>query len=215
MCRRLLGLAFVAALANVSAEAAVLQSARATIEILDDGTCDVQLWFVVSSDTPVTSEHRLLVTESSEVDDVIVSGTAAGAPRRMGRTLVVPVSLRAGRVAYDARYRVRQAPGDGWCGLLVPDVATAGVGRDVRVDVSLADGMRRLPGEFPAMQWHERRGSVTLAHVPAFARVPHASPGEDVAWRRSFDVRRVLDTTAIVILVGASVIWMTARRRRR
>lgn len=215
MCSRVAVLALAAVVAGARAEAATLRSAHAAIAILPDGTCDVRMRFVTASDAPLTSEHRLLVSGSAAVEEVVVEGVSAGAVRRAGRSLVVPVSIPAGEVEYAARYRVGQRAGAGWCGLLVPDVPTAGLGRVVRIDAALPGGMRRLPGEFPAMRWEESRGTVTLGHVPAFAAVPYARPGEAVGWRRSFDIRRTLDTAAVAFLLAASVVWAASRRRRR
>ena len=215
MSRRVPVLTLAIVLAAATAQAATLQSAQATIEILGDGTCDVRMRFVMTSEAPTTSEHRLLVRESTVVDDVEVSGVDTGGVRRAGRSLVIPVSLPTGEVHYDAHYGVKQSGGAGWCGLLVPDVPTAGVARVVQIDAAFPAGVRRLPGEFPSMMWQEGRGSVKLGHVPAFARLPHAKSDEDVSWRRSFDVRSALDITALAIIVGASVIWMASRKQRR
>jgi hypothetical protein len=211
--RRTIALAVVVAGAGV--EAATLTSAHTSIEILGDGTCDVRMRFVATSDAAVISRHHLLVSASTRVDDLSIDGAPAGAVVTQGRTLVVPVSLGAGETRYTARYQVQQAPGAGRCGLLVPDVPTGGVTRVVQIDAVIPAGMRRLPGEFPAMTWADGRGTARLGHIPAFAAVPHAAAGESVDWRRSFDVRRTLDTAAVVVLVGASAIWAASRRRRR
>lgn len=215
MCRRLRVLTLAIVLAGAGAEAATLQSAHATIEILGDGTCDVRMRFVMTSDAPTTSSHRLLVRESTVVDGVEVSGVDTGDMQRAGRSIVIPVSFKTGEAHYDAHYRVKQSVGDGWCGLLVPDAPTAGLARVVQIDAAFPAGVRRLPGEFPAMSWEQGRGSVKLGHVPAFARVPYAMGDEEVGWRRSFDVRTALDIAALGIIVGASVIWVASRRRRR
>jgi len=215
VCSRLPVLALAIVVAGAGAEAATLRSAHATIEILGDGTCDVRMRFVMASDALFVSQHRLLVSEAAVVNDVFVNGAHAGDVRRSGRSLVVPVSLPVGKVHYDAHYRIEQAPGAGWCGLLVPDVPTDGLARVVQIDAALPEGVRRLPDGFPAMLWEEGRGSAKLGHVPAFARVPYAKGDEQVSWRRSLNVRTALDTTAVAILIGASVIWVASRRRRR
>jgi hypothetical protein len=213
VCRYCLAVAML--LAGASVEAAILRSAHATIEIVGDGTCDVQIQFVTVSDAPATVRHTLLASESARVDEVSIAGAAAGDVVRQGRTLVVPVSLGAGETVYTARYRVQQQAGAGWCSLLVPDAPTAGASRAVQIDAAIPAGTQRLPGEFPAMSWEDRRGTARLGHMPAFTTLPHAAKGEAVSWRRSFDVRRTLDSAAVLFLVGASVIWAVSRRQRR
>ena len=208
-------LALTMMLVGTSAEAATLTSAHVAVEIRGDGSCDVRVEFVANSDAQAEVHHRLLVGESARVDEVSIEGAVAGDVIRQGRTLVVPISLSAGETRYTARYRVQQETGTGRCGLLVPDSPTDGATRAVQIDAMIPAGTQRLPGEFPAMTLEDRRGTARLGHMPAFAAVPHAPAGERVSWRRSFDVRRTLDTAAIVFLVGASVIWAASRRGRR
>lgn len=215
MCRAACVLALTIAVAGETVSASTLTSARATVEILGDGACAVRMQFSVASGAATTVNHRLLVAETTTVGPVAVSGAEAGSAVRTGRTLVVPVEVVTGSTVYEARYRVEQPPGAGRCALLVPDAPTDGVGRVVQLEVALPAGVRRLPGEFPALAWTDTKGTVTLGHLPAFMTVPHAASDRQVSWRQSLDIRRTMDYTAVVILLGASSLWIVSKRHRR
>ncbi len=208
-------LACAAALAAPAADAATLTSARATIAVGADGACDVRMQFVVEAEAPAVAGHLLLLGDPGSVGAVAVSGAPGGATRTAGRALHVPVSLAAGRNEYEARYRVAQPAGRARCALLVPEVATDGLGRVVRIDTTLPDGATRLPGDFPALAWSGNRGTVDLGHLPAFTSVSYRPAGEAAGALESFDIRRSMDVAAVVVLLGATIVWSVSRRRAR
>jgi hypothetical protein len=206
----------VAAVTASGADAATLTAARATIEILADGDCDVRMQFTVNAESPATSDHLLLLSDPGSVDRVTVTGVPRGEARAAGRALHVPVSLAAGRNEYEARYRVAQEPGHVRCALLVPDVPTDGLGRVVHVETILPSGATRLSGDFPALAWRENRGTVDLGHLPAFTTVAYRDRSRQAAsWLESLDVRTTMDLAAVVVFVSATIIWSMVRRKVR
>jgi hypothetical protein len=210
---RVLALVLAAATFSPSLHAATLTAMRATVVIPGSESCEVDVAFEVSSDRAGPVVHRLLVAEPAENVSFAVSGADFGTVARSGRTITLPIGVREGATSYRVRYRVAML-GPHRCPLLVPDAPTSGASRVVALDVQLAAGAQRLPGEFPAMVWSGDTGRATLGHVPAFVLVPHAAAGERPGVWEALDTRRLVDTSAVIFLVAASGIWLSRQRRR-
>ncbi|MEZ5285766.1 MAG: hypothetical protein R2712_13355 [Vicinamibacterales bacterium] len=62
-------------------------------------------------------------------------------------------------------------------------------------------------GTMPALDWSDGEGRATLAHLPAFVRVPYADAGTARPW----NVGRLMDVVTIVTLLAASAVfaWRT------
>ncbi len=155
------------------------------------------------------------MVRDGEVSGVVVVGAIAGPIQMEGPTARLPVSLTGpGRNEYIARYRIRTAEGAiDRCPLLVPSVPTDGVSRSVRIDVEVPQGATVLRSAFPAFTWKDRRGSVTIGHIPSFVRVPHAPRGVPVAWRDTVDPARVVDAAALSTIGLSTLAWIVLRRR--
>ncbi len=142
------------------------------------------------------------------VDLVHVQGAEqVGEIRTIGRTR--SLVLRPAQPSYAFRYRAEQSEDRAYrCPMWLPTVATDGTSRTVRLGVDLPSSV--VPaGSMPAFTWTGTHGSATLGHVPAFVRVPYASPGE----ARALDIAQVMDAAAIVVFAGASALWVWRRRR--
>jgi hypothetical protein len=142
----------------------------------------------------------------------------AGASHPVGRTLALPITFAgSGRQPYALRYHAA-LPGRRLdrCPLFLPLAPTDGLSRSVTLQVTVPSGSSRLPGHFPALVWDDRgRGRATLGHLPAFVLVRTQQIGEPLGWLDRVDPRRLVDASAIAILVVASAIWALMQRRRR
>jgi hypothetical protein len=205
--------AFIA-LGTVSASGATLRAADVAVAFQPGGGCDVAMTFVIESPEPVRVVHRLIPAEGTAVRALTIGGVTAEPQPDSDRAVVVPVPIRSSD-PISVRYRVVPAarPVDR-CPLLVPDAPTAGISRVVTIAVTLENGGQPLPGQFPAFSWDSSGGRVTLGHLPAFVRVPNAPPGRPLGWRDTLDVSPIVDVAALVLLSGATALWMARQRRR-
>lgn len=211
---RMLALACTALVYPSSLNAATLKSMHAAVTIAGGQACEVEAAFELTSERADVVMHRLFVREPAEDASLTVTGAQAGELARFGRTIVVPVRVHAGVTRYRARYRVMM-PARHRCPLLVPDAPSDGVSREVLIDVRLAPGSQHLPGEFPALEWIGDSGRATLGHVPAFIVVPHALAGMRLGWWERLETRRVVDSSAVLVIALASAVWFSRQRRRR
>ena len=213
MSRLLLVCAVVAA-GTAPAVAATLRDARLTV-VFAPGGCDVTSRFVVDTASPALVEHRLMVSNGA-VPDFVVIGGIAGRADVIARSARLPVSLTgSGRNEYSIRYHVSlDVVADGRCPLLVPHVPTDGVTRSVLITADVPDDAAVLPGGFPAFAWRDRRGTVTISHIPSFVRVRYAPRDAPIAWRDKLDPARVVDVLAVCTIGISTLGWVVLRRRR-
>ena len=205
--------------AALAAPARATQAAADVRITMQPDACDVAMQLDLDLPAPGSIEHRLALAEGLIVDGLTVTGAGtAGEPRPVGRTLALPIAFAgSGRQSYALRYRAA-LPGGRLhrCPLFLPLTPTDGLSRSVMLQVTVPPGASRLPGDFPAFVWDaEGRGRAALGHLPAFVLVRTHAPGEPLGWLERFDTRRVVDLSAIAILIGASAIWAAAQRRRR
>lgn len=214
MIRAAIAGGLVAAGLATPAAAAVVREARVTV-VFSPGACDVTTRVAIDTVEPGVIEHRLMIDRPDPPGFVVVGGIA-GRTDVVSRTARLRISIAgSGRNEYTVRYRAPLADGPTQrCPLLVPGVPTDGVSRGVRLDVEVPDGATVLPGQFPAFTWNDRRGSVTIGHMPAFVRVPHLPRGAPVTWRDGLDVERLVDTGAIAVIGASTLAWIARRRRR-
>ena len=153
-------------------------------------------------------EHRIESFAGSRVDlDEVRGAQPIAEPRSIGRTTALV--LRLDRPDYQIRYRVDQGAGRrDRCPLWLPAVATTGQLDAVRLEIRLPGGSRPS-SSMPALVWSGSVGTTTLAHVPAFVRVPYSARGTAAGW----DLSRVMDGSAVAVLAGASLVWLWRRRR--
>jgi hypothetical protein len=197
------------------AAAATVRSARVSI-VFSPQACEVTSRLVIDTAEPEVVEHRLLLAQRSGLPEFVVVGALAGDSDTIGSTVRLPVSLTgSGRNEYTVRYRVALSnAAHGQCPLLVPAAPTDGISRAIRLEVDMPADATRLPGAFPALSWDERRGTVTIGHMPSFVRVPFATRGAALGWRETFDVRRAMDVSAVVTIGIATAAWAALRKRR-
>jgi hypothetical protein len=204
----------VAAAVPAAALAGTVRDAGISVVFSARG-CDVTSRFVLDTSQPEIVEHRLMLS-GGEPPDFVVLGAVGGRAEIVGRTARLPISITgAGRNEYHVRYSASPPGGaPDRCPLLVPSAPTDGLTRAVRIDVEVPVGTRRLPGEFPAFTWTGRRGAVSIGHMPSFVRVPHVAQDAPVAWRRTLDIRRMIDFAAMATIALTTVGWIARRRRR-
>ena len=199
---------------------AVLRQADFRVAMTSPTACDVVADLVLASNGSREVTHRLQLFDGAAAELLGVSGGArqAGAPRIEGRTMVLAVVLDPSVPGpYTIRYRVTQP--DEWsyrCPLWVPTTPTDGQSRAVRLQIDVPSGTAPTRGSFPAFTWSpSHQGTTTIGHVPAFVRVPFLASGHDPGWWARQDLASVTDTTAIVVLVGGTVIWVWRARAAR
>ncbi len=193
------------ALAGQAQAAAVLTAADARIEFRSPTSCTVALTVSVSGAADV--EHRLALGPGAAVELVGIEGAdAVSAARDIGRTRAVTVRPR--QPAYTIRYAVTNADDDAHrCALWLPTVPADGRSRNVRLHVQVPPGA--VPGgSMPGFAWTGERGEATLGHLPAFVRVPFADAGTRPSW----DVSRIMDLVTLLVLAGASALWLRRAR---
>jgi hypothetical protein len=208
----------VAALcAGTSADAAPsLRGANVRVTFESPRACTVSMSLTVDGATEI--EHR--IESMGAIDAPAVSEPGAGlemisidGARQAGPLRVVGVTrsllLYADRSAYELAYRAQQPESRAYrCPLSLPVAPADGRSGAVRLSVTIPPGA--VPGRsMPRIDWTGSRGSATLAHLPAFVRVPFvetgAAPGWDVGW--------LVDLLAIAIFAGATAVWLALRRR--
>ena len=132
-----------------------------------------------------------------------------------GKTTVLSAQLAAGSQTTTLRYHVTQASAWAYrCPIWLPAVPTDGRPGAVNLQVELPSGATLTGATLPPMQRSEAGGSSSLAHVPAFVRVPYAAQGR-VSIAPGEDVTRVMDAATVGVLLVASLVWVVVRERRR
>lgn len=192
----------------------VLREARVRIAMADPVTCSVTASIAVSLDTGSDVEQRLQRLDGAQVELLAISGAErSAAPRTIGTTEALLIRFpTAGTYRYEVRYRVKQP--DEWayrCPVWLPAVAADGRSRNVAIEVVLPPDARPAGGAFPAFQWNGATGRATLGHLPAFVRLPYVAPGETRPPMR--DLGRLMDLTAVGLLLGGTAAWVARRRR--
>jgi len=153
-------------------------------------------------------DHRIEAFDGSRIALVEVDGAESiNDVRTIGRTQ--SLVLRPRQARYTIRYRATQsAARSGRCPLWLPAVATDGLSRTIRLEVSLPPGTS--PGRsMPALTWTGTTGSTTLGNMPAFVYISYVAPGEAAGW----DIARAMDRLAVLVFVLASAIWIWRRKR--
>lgn len=193
------------ALTSQAQAAAVLTAADARIAFRSPMSCTVALTVSVSGAEEV--EHRLALGSGAAVELIVIDGAdAVSAARDIGRTRAVTVRPR--QPAYTIRYAVMNADRDAHrCALWLPTVPADGRSRHVRLHVQVPPGA--VPGaSMPGFAWTGERGEATLGHLPAFVRVSFAAAGARPSW----DVSRTMDLVTLLVLAGASALWLRRAR---
>src|SRR5262245_27864422 len=207
---------FVLPATALAQSAAVLRRADIRVVLTSAHSCDVTADFTIDSKSPIEVIHRLQLFEGARADLVGVSGAGkeAGVPRVEGRTMVLGVAGGpAAQGPYSIRYGVTQP--DTWqyrCPIWLPSTPTDGQGGSVRLQVEVPQGTVPTRGAFPAFSWSQSQGTARIGHVPAFVRVPFLEAGHDPGWWARQDLASLTDTTAIVVLVIGTVIWVWRSR---
>jgi hypothetical protein len=188
--------------------APVLRSAVVEIRFVSPAICQVALTSAVDGATTV--EHRIEIASGTQVELVnLRGGSMQGPPADVGRTRALIVRP-AGR-EYTLDYRVSLPPDRAHrCPLWLPAAPADGRTRSVRIDVAIPEGTSPA-GTMPALAWTGALGTTTVGHLPSFVLVPFAAPGAPRPW----DVSRVVDATALITLVAASLAWLLRSRSRR
>lgn len=183
-------------------------SADIRISVTSPTSCEVTMALRVEGTTDV--EHRIESFDDAVVHLEAVRGARpVVGPQAIGRTQAVV--LRLEQSDYQLRYRAVQGSARrDRCPVWVPAVPSTGQLGTVRMSVRLPDDSQPS-GSMPALTWSGPVGTTSLAHVPAFVRVPYSARGTAAVW----DVSRVMDGLAVTVFVGASLVWLWWRRRRR
>ncbi len=199
---------------------AMLRQADVRVLLTSPNACDVTSNLTVEAKSRIEVIHRLQLFEGARAELIGVSGAgkAAAAPRMDGRTMVLAVALDPSTPGpYTIRYRVTQP--DEWsyrCPLWVPTTPTDGQAGAVRLQIDVPSGTVPTRGSFPAFTWSSNhQGTAMIGHVPAFVRVPFLAAGHDPGWWARQDLATITDTTAIVVLVVGTLIWVWRARAAR
>lgn len=205
--------------ATLDAEVATLDAADARVSFTAPAACRVEIAFTVATSAAAAVEHRLLLEDGGRAEEVSVRGAlaSAGAPERRGAATLLGVRLPGrGRHAYTLAYRVVRHPSARFrCPLWFPNAPAQGTGGRVRLAVSLPPLAVPLGDTFPRLAWNGGTGSIALAHMPAFVRVPFASPGEPRPGPLAgLGVDRSMEIAAVGLLVAATAVWLRRRGRR-
>lgn len=187
-----------------------LRSAAVSAALTSARSCEVTM--ALETTTSGEVDHRLEAPAGTDVELVAVHGAETGSTRQIGstRSLVVrPVSADS----YQIHYRVTQPAERAFrCPLWLPAVPTDGRPRAVTIKIALPEGSSPAGSSFPAFSWDAAGGTATLAHVPAFIRVPYAGSGTGEA-AGLLDIGRAMDAVAIALLALATAGWVWRRRR--
>jgi hypothetical protein len=201
------------------AGAATLDAADARIAFTAPAACRVEIAFTIAAGEAGTVEHRLFLDGDARVEEVSVESAlaTADAPVRRGAAALLEMRLPGrGRHAYRVAYRVDQhAAARFRCPLWLPAAPTQGTGGRVRLAVTLPPRAVPLGGAFPRLVWDGGAGTVALAHMPAFVRVPFAGPDEPWSFAARLGVDRSMEIVAVGLLAAAWAAWLRLRRRRR
>jgi hypothetical protein len=210
-----IAVAAVCAAPVVSAAAPVLRRATLEAAFTTATSCEVTAAFTIAGDSESPVEHRLHTGEGATVELLDRPATAAmAAPEAGGRANVLHVPLSESETAYVIRYRVAQGDAAAYrCPLWLPTVPTDGRSRDIQIRVTLPSGAEPAGGGFPMLQWSAGEAMTTLGHVPTFVHVPFHRAGETSALL-SWDIRRVMDATALVLLAIGMIAFAWRRKRR-
>lgn len=211
----LLAIAISALLASpVLAAPPVLRGATLKVTFADTTTCDVEAVFSLLPGTATSIEHRLQLFEGTQVELLELSGAQLLRPSyASGRTQVL--ELRPASPApdtYGLRYRAVQFAERAYrCPLWIPTAPSDGRSLNVQLGVVLPPGAVPWGGGFPALRWGATEGVARLGHVPAFVRVPFGERGRSEA--DAWNVSRLMDGTAVVLLVAGMVAFIWRKRR--
>ncbi len=187
-----------------------LHSAAVNATLTSPTSCEVTM--ALESTAAGDIDHRLEASAGTEIELLAVRGAETGSHHQIGSTR--SLVLRPGaRTLYQIHYRISQPEERAFrCPVWVPAVATDGRSRSVTIEVALPEGSAPRGSSFPALSWGGPRGTATLAHLPAFIRVPFAgsstSPGTGL-----LDVARTMDVVAIAVMAVATAGWLWRRKR--
>jgi hypothetical protein len=192
----------------LAAASPMVLSADVDVRVASPTSCEVTIALRVEGAIEV--EHRIESFDAAVVQlEELQGARAVAGPQTIGRTQ--SVVLRLEHSDYRLRYRSERGRARGErCPIWVPTIPSTGKLGTVRINVRLPDGSRPS-GSMPALTWSGPIGTTALAHMPAFVRVPYATPGAPAAW----DVSRMMDSLAVTFFVASSLVWLWWRRRRR
>lgn len=137
----------------------------------------------------------------------VEGATQVGDLRTIGRTR--SLVLQPDRSNYGFRYRARLSQErESRCPLWLPTVPTDGQSRAVTLRAELPVGSA-IFSSMPAFEWTGTHGEVTLGNLPAFVHLSFGSQGASVGW----GIGAVMDTLTLVVIAGASAMWLWRRKR--
>jgi hypothetical protein len=192
-------------------DAPVLRAADVNVTMASATSCEVTMGLTVEGAEDI--DHRV---DANRVELLQVTGAqAVGELRTIGRTQSLtlrstqaPMS-RPLQAEYHFHYRAQLAEGREFrCPLWLPTVPTDGQSRAVSLKVDLPAGSQPSDS-MPALSWTGRHGETTLGHLPSFIHVPFAPPGDTIPW----SIAQKMDALTVVVILGASVIWLWWRKR--
>ncbi len=193
----------------------ILRDANLKVTFTNSNTCEVDAGFSVTPGTATSLEHRLQLFEGTSVEVIRDLRRRAASPGLHLRANTGSSQLQAPSPdahSYTVRYRVIQLEGRAFrCPLWLPTAPSDGRSLGVQVAVRLPAGATPSGGGFPALRWVASEGVARLGHVPAFVRVPFNEAGRPPTG--SWNINRVMDGTAILLLVVGMVGFIWRKRR--
>lgn len=191
--------------ADSGVAAPLLREAEARITFTTPTSCEVAL--ALTAEGAGEIDHRVL---ADDVELVAVQGARqVGDIRGIGRTRSLVLS--PGQGPYEFRYRVRLAAERAYrCPVWLPAVPTDGLSRSVTIHVELP-ASTSAGRSMPALAWTGARGEATLGHLPAFVHVPFGPDGDPPTW----DVGHAMDALSLIVLAGATGVWMWRRKKSK
>jgi hypothetical protein len=216
----LCGCALVVLTAAVRADGApVVRAAQIHAVFASPTSCDVEAAFTIESDKPAAVPFSLQTFDGTRVDLSSANGAAVPASelQHVGTTTVWAAHPSgAGRVTTTLRYRATQSSEWAYrCPIWLPAIPTDGQPGTVRLQVEWPAGAVQTGSTLPPLSRTPAGGTSMLAHVPAFVRVPFVGAGESRSALTAWDVTRFMDVATVVTLLGASLVWLVVRQRRR
>jgi len=197
--------------------APVVRAARVHAVLTSPIACDVEAAYTIQTDQPARIPFTLQTFDGTQVELSAVNGAAAAGfmLQHSGKTTVFAAQLASGSHTTTLRYHVTQASAWAYrCPIWLPAVPTDGRPGTVGLQVEWPSGATLTGATLPPLQRSQAGGSSSLSHVPAFVRVPYAA-ASDAQSASSWDVTRVMDAATVGVLLGASLVWLVVRERRR
>jgi hypothetical protein len=218
--RRRILLTAIAALALAapvaSADRPLVRSADLQVVFRGATECDLTLGYTIEAPSGARLDHRLLLYDGTRVSGLEISNPGGSStPTAIGRSLSLLVTATGAAQSYRITYRVTQPEERRFrCPVWLPIAPTASGPGSVRLRVQLPPGATALGSYFPIVDWKGSAGEAVLGNVPSLVRAPFALPGQQVFWVERLGTTRLVDITAVGLVVVATAIWALRRRRR-